>query len=239
MHGPIAIGGLEPGMPDEFNAILCLFDSVNDDVDALADMLGGGREPKLLDKVDQPLGALKLRLLVDLAIHCRGACTLLLRVGEYGSVVELFRLDEIVELVRLLVRFAGETRHAGGPKDHAGNLRAKLGKEFMELLRITRSPHGLQNPGGAVLDGNIDVGQHLRSVSNCGDELVCHAFGLQIENANPAVIRAHRLCYAHEELGQGLIAIEIGSPDAGVLTDEHYLSDAPRHQRGNLRNDLV
>ena len=52
-----------------------------------------------------------------------------------------------------------------------------------------------------MLNGDVDIGQNLRGIPNRGDKLVGHAFGLQIQNANPAVVWAHHLSNTREKLG--------------------------------------
>ena len=239
MDNAIGIGRLEPRVADELRAVGTLLHAVDDDAHALANVSLGRRKAKLLRKVDEALRALEFDLVGHLVGHGSGPRALLGRVGKHGAVVELLVLKEVEQLLRLLIRLAGKASHGRRAKHHAGNLLAQVRKEGGELLRRPLAAHALEHGSRAVLDGDVDVGQHLRDVANCGDELLGHALGLQVENAHPATVGAHDLSYLSKKRGKSSGLLEVGAPDAGVLPNEDDLSNSAVHEGAYLITDLV
>ncbi len=190
MNGTIGIGGLEPSVTDELGALVGLLDTVDDDLGHLADMGGGGGKAESLGQVHGGLGALELHVLVDLTVHLRGERSLLLRIREHARVVETLAIHEREHLGRFLIGLAGEADEAGGANDHRGDLGAKLREEVGKLLCGAGTVHRLQDARVAVLHGDVDIGQDLGCVADGGDELVGHAFGLQVEDADPDMLRS-------------------------------------------------
>ena len=91
-----------------------------------------------------------------------------------------------------------------------------------------------------MLDGDVDVGQDLGRVSNRLNELVGHTLGLQVEDADPAAVGTHDLGDLPEKPGQShVIALQVATPDARVLTDENDLTDAALHEVTHLVHDLL
>ena len=97
-----------------------------------------------------------------------------------------------------------------------------------------------------MLHGNIDIGQHLGRIANGLDKLVGHALGLQVEHANPHIMRTHRLSnglqqlrqIARRALGEVLVG-KVGTPDARVLTDQNNLAHATGDQVAHLGDNAL
>ena len=97
-----------------------------------------------------------------------------------------------------------------------------------------------------MLHGDIDIGQHLGRIANGLDKLVGHALGLQVEYADPHVMRTHRLSnglqqlrqIARRALGEVLVG-KVGTPDARVLTDQNDLAHATGDQIAYLGDNAL
>ena len=92
-----------------------------------------------------------------------------------------------------------------------------------------------------MLHGDIDIRQHLGRIANRLDKLVGHALGLQIEYADPDVVRAHGLGDGAQQLRQiarralsDVLVGKVGTPNARVLTDQHDLAHTAGNQVANL-----
>ena len=90
-----------------------------------------------------------------------------------------------------------------------------------------------------MLDGDVDVRQHLRRVANGGDELVGHALGLKVQHAEPGAIGTHNLRKAHEEAREGVLRAQVLAPDSRVLADEDELANTLLCQGLDLALDLT
>ncbi len=89
-----------------------------------------------------------------------------------------------------------------------------------------------------MLDGDVDVGQHLGRVADGSDELVGHSLGLQVEHAQPRTVGAHDHREAHEQARERVALTQVPAPDARVLADEHELAHALLGKRTDLARDL-
>ncbi len=93
-----------------------------------------------------------------------------------------------------------------------------------------------------MLDGDVAIGQHLGCVADVGDELVGHAIGLQGEDADPHMLGDRLGDGDHElrQVGRTIdLALEIGAPDARVLTDEDDLAHAAGNQVATYGEDAL
>ena len=97
-----------------------------------------------------------------------------------------------------------------------------------------------------MLDGNIDIGQHLGRIANGLDKLIGHALGLQVEYADPNVMRTHRLGnglqqlsqIARRALGEVLVG-KVSAPNARVLTDQNDLAHTTGDQVAHLGDNAL
>ena len=97
-----------------------------------------------------------------------------------------------------------------------------------------------------MLHGDIDIGKHLGRIANRLDKLVGHALRLQIEHADPDVVRAHGLGDGTQQLRQiarralgDVLVGKVGAPNARVLADQHDLAYAAGNQVAHLGDNAL
>ena len=209
-------------------------------------MCGGGGKTERLGQVHGLLGALELDLFVDLTLHLSGQAALLLRVGKDARVVKADGVHKVDKVAELVVGLGREADHGRGTDHDAGDALAKVAEQILELLARTGATHGLEDARVAVLHGDIDIGQHLGRIANRLDEFVSHALGLQIEHADPDVVRAHGLGDGTQQLRQiarraigDVLVGKVGTPDARVLADQHDLAHTAGNQVAHLGDDAL
>ena len=235
----VGVRRLEPSVSDQLRAVLALLDTVDYDIDFLTYMPGRCGEAGCLSDVLQTLGALELDIVRYLPVHTGGPGALLGGIGEDGRVIEALFREELAELVRLLVGLAGKSGHAGRAQYHAGNLAPQAGEELGELLARPGPAHALEHATVAVLNGYVDIGQNLGRVAYGRDELVSHALRLQVEHTHPTPHGSHDGCHLTKKGCERLRLPEIAAPDAGVLTDQYYLTYAALDQRLYFRDNIL
>ena len=246
MHRAIGIGRLEPGVTDQLGAVLSLFDAIDDHLCALAHMGRRGGKTERLGQIHGLLGTLELDLLIDLALHLGGQAALLTRVGENARVVKADGVHKVDKIAKLVVGLGREADHGRGANHNTGDALAKVAEQILELLARTGATHGLEDARIAVLYGDIDIGQYLGRIANRLDKLVGHALGLQIEHADPDVMRAHSLGdgtqqlrqIARRALGEVLVG-KVGAPNARVLADQHDLAHTAGNQVAHLGDNAL
>ena len=233
-------------MADQLGAILGLFDTVDDYLGSLAHMGGGGGKTERLGQVHGLLGALELDLFVDLTLHLSGQAALLLRVGKDTRVVKADGVHKVDKIAELVVGLGREADHGRGTNHDAGDALAKVAEQILELLARTGATHGLEDARVAVLHGDIDIGQHLGRIANRLDELIGHALGLQVEHADPDVVRAHGLGDGTQQLRQiarralgDILVSKVGAPNTRVLADQHDLAHTAGNQVAHLGDNAL
>ena len=233
-------------MADQLGAVLGLLDAVDDHLGALAHMCGGGGKTERLGQVHGLLGALELDLLIDLTLHLSGQAALLLRVGKDARVVKADGVHKVDKVAELVVGLGREADHGRGTDHDAGDTLTQIAEQVLELLARTGATHSLEDARVAVLHGDIDIRQHLGRIANRIDKLVGHALGLQIEHADPDVVRAHGLGDGTQQLRQiarralgDILVSKVGAPDARVLADQHDLTHATGNQIAHLGNNAL
>ena len=97
-----------------------------------------------------------------------------------------------------------------------------------------------------MLHGDIDIGQHLGRIANRLDKLVGHALGLQIEHADPNIVRAHGLSDGTQQLRQiarralgDVLVGKVGAPNTRVLADQHDLAHTAGNQVTHLGDNAL
>ena len=97
-----------------------------------------------------------------------------------------------------------------------------------------------------MLHGDIDIGQHLGRIANRIDKLIGHALGLQIEHADPDVVRAHGLGDGTQQLRQiarralgDILVSKVGAPNTRVLADQHDLAHTAGNQVAYLGDNAL
>ena len=95
-----------------------------------------------------------------------------------------------------------------------------------------------------MLNGNVNIRQTLRGISDGGDKFIGHAFRLKIQHANPSVIRSHNLSnLAHKPRKRrnltGVSFRNIISPNAGILSDKDDFTNSSLHERRDFRQDFI
>ena len=209
-------------------------------------MCGGGGKTERLGQVHGLLGALELDLFVDLTLHLSGQAALLLRVGKDARVVKADGIHKVDKVAELVVGLGREADHGRGTNHDAGDALAKVAEQVLELLAGTRTAHSLEDARVAVLHGDIDIGQNLGRIANRIDKLVGHALGLQIEHADPDVVRAHGLGDGTQQLRQiarralgDILVSKVGAPNTRVLADQHDLAHTAGNQVTHLGDDAL
>ena len=102
-----------------------------------------------------------------------------------ADAVEAQVANERFQPLKLLVGLAGITDDEGRPDGDVGHGGAQLFYGSIDPLDVGRAAHALQRFAVAVLQGDVEVGQHLRRGRHRFDEFVGDVAGISVHEANP------------------------------------------------------
>jgi hypothetical protein len=139
-------------------------------------------------------------------------------IGEHPESVETEVADKREQFLMLGVGFAGKTGDEGRANGYAGDSGANSFQQSFRLSSGNATVHGSQNAIVDVLEGDIDVLDHLLGFSNGVDHVVGEDRGVSVHQADPdQAIEGIKFA---EQPGEAKAVVQIGSVASGILTDE-------------------
>ncbi len=114
---------------------------------------------------------------------------LLPRIGECSHPLQGGARLEIEEEPEVLLRFPGKAHEERRPDRRPGHRFPDLIDQGEILLRLPPPPHGPQDSGRGMLQGNIEVGKKTGILLEDGEDLPREMVGMDVEHANPEVSR--------------------------------------------------
>ena len=133
----------------------------------------------------QPLLALLGHLLVDLTREVCGGGALFRRKGENPHMVELLFRHKIEQMLEVLFALAGKTHDEGRAQHRFGELLANPFEQARCHVGLPGAVHGTQHLRVAVLERQIEVGQHVGHLPIGSQHLGGEACGVGVVHPNP------------------------------------------------------
>src|SRR5271165_2064203 len=152
-------------------------------------------------------------------------------VLEGADAVEPGFVQPVEQQLEILLRLAGKADDEGrADRDVRANCAPRL--DALEgFLLIARAAHRLQHPRRRVLEGHVDIGQHIAAVHQLHD-LIDMRIGVDIVQPHPGAERAELAYKVEEARGDVAVAppargvLQIAAVGAGVLRNDKELLDA-------------
>ena len=134
--------------------------------------------------------------------------------------VEALFGHKIEQVLEVLLGFAGEADDEGGAQHGFGQLLADPLEQAAGDIGLPGTVHRPQHLGVAVLQREIEVGQHIGHLPVGGQHLGGEAGGIGVVDPDPGDLH---LAQGPQQLGQLGLAVEVEAVVGGDLADQHQL----------------
>ena len=148
----------------------------------------------------QPVKALLLHLLGHIvAVMFGSVCAFLLAVSKCSHAVEACCAYKVHQLVKVFLRFAGETNHERCADTDARHFAAHGVDEFERLSFGNMALHAAEHIVRDVLQGNVQIIAHIVVLAHNAQQVCGEVGGVGIVQSYP--LHAGDFCHAFNELG--------------------------------------
>ena len=148
--------------------------------------------------------------------------------------VEPLLLHEGLQVGKVGIAFAGIAHNQGGADGGIGQLVANALQHRFVHVGLPGAVHGPQHLGMAVLQGQVQVGEHVGHLPEGGQHRRCETRGVGVVDANPG--DAHG-AEGTQQFGQHGLTVEVLAVVGGDLADEDQLLHPFCRQLLRLRHD--
>ena len=121
----------------------------------------------------------------NLVLHSASYSALLLRILENTGIFKALLFHKILQLLKVLLRFAGEAHDEGGANSNAGDASAQLIQQSFHLLASIKAIHAIQQSVAGVLQGDIDILAHLVQGGKGFNQFISKIIGIEVHHPNP------------------------------------------------------
>ena len=152
-----------------------------------------------------------------------------------AEAIKLEVFDEVDEFLVLGGGFAGETGDEGGTERDAGDPVAEFLEKGFSLLAGDFAAHGEEDFIVDVLEGHVDVLDHVAALGKRFDHFIREAGGIGVHEADPALAGGfgNELVEGTEHAGEafaGGVEADVFAVAGGVLADEVEFEGAIREE---------
>ena len=166
----------------------------------------------------QPLLALLGHLRCNGIGKVRGGGALFWRKGENAHVVELLFRHKVQQVLEVVLGLAGKAHDEGGAQHSFRELLANPFEQASCHVGLPGAVHGAQHLRVAVLQRQIEVGQHVGHLPIGSQHLGGEARGVGVVHPNPGDFH---LPEGPQQLGELGFSIDVEAVVGGDLADQH------------------
>ena len=169
---------------------------------------------------------------VELVFPLAGRSVLLLRIGKAAQPLKAHGAHKLAQLLKVLLSLAGETGNQGGAQHHARHLVADFLHQRAQRVKVSLAVHLFEHPAAGVLQGQVDVFDHLRLLRHDLQQAVGHPIRVAVQHPDP--VEAVDLAQLGQQLIQRVLTVQVLTVFGGVLRHQVQLLDAAFRKASGL-----